>query len=180
MTSWILNSICAQDELQIPSTVRVKLAGMDATVKAAMLKSSHILTSNQTSGSPSTPRTLRKAHSSESVGSPLPPSLSYDHTPTKGSWISGLAGKSTINLHAIDKQGHVRGSSFDAAEALSPGQAPPVIPGDLTMFKSKDKGFVKNITPVKFCSILSSSSSTQLELEIVKKLRLLLRNESAT
>ncbi|OJA17141.1 hypothetical protein AZE42_05097 [Rhizopogon vesiculosus] len=168
------------DELQIPSTVRVKLAGMDATVKAAMLKSSHILTSNPMSGSPSTP-TLRKARSSESIGSPLPPSMSYGHMPTKGSWVSGLAGKSTTDLHALDgRQGHERGLSFDAAQTLSPGHVPPVTPGELITGRSKDKGFVKNITPVKFCSILSSTSSTQLEVEVVKKLRLLLRNESAT
>ena len=154
---------------------------MDATVKAAMLKSSHVLTSNPTSGPPSTPRTLRKAHSSQSIGSPLPPSLSYDHMPTKGSWVSGLAGKSTTDLHALnDKQCHERGSSFDAARTLSRGQTTPVIPGELITSKSKDKGFVKSITPVKFCSILSSTSSTQLEVETVKKLRLLLRNESAT
>ncbi|KAG0706746.1 armadillo-type protein [Suillus ampliporus] len=169
------------DELQIPSTVRVKLAGMDSTVKAAMLKSSHVLTSNPTPGPPSTPRTLRRAHSSQSIGSPLPPSLRYDQMPTKGSWMTGLSGKSTTDLHALDgNQGHERGSSVDAARTLSRGQIPPVIPGDLITSKSKDKGFVKNITPVKFCSILSSTSSTQLELETVKKLRLLLRNESAT
>jgi hypothetical protein len=167
------------DELQIPSTVRVKLAGMDSTVKAAMLKSSHVITSNPTSGSSSTPMTLRKARSSESMGSP--PSMSYDQTPTKGSWIFGLSGKSTTDLHALDgKQGHHdRGLSFDAAQTLSHGQNSPVTPGDLITSKSKEKGFVKSITPVKFCSILASTSSTQLEVEIVKKLRLLLRNESA-
>ncbi|KAG1759198.1 armadillo-type protein [Suillus occidentalis] len=160
------------DELQIPSTVRVKLAGMDSTVKAAMLKSSHVITSNPTSGSPSTPLTLRKARSSESMGSPLPPSMSYDQMPTK---------TSTTDLHALDdKQGHNRGLSCDATQTLSRGQNSPVIPGDLITSKSKEKGFVKNITPVKFCSILASTSSTQLEVEIVKKLRLLLRNESAT
>jgi hypothetical protein len=178
----ILNSTYTQDELQIPSTVRVKLVGMDATVKAAMLKSSHILTSNPTSGSPSTPRTLRKAHSSESISSPLPPSLNYDRVPTKGSWISGLAGKSTTDLHALEgKQGHGHGLSFDATRTLSRGHTHlSATPGELATSKSKDKGFVKNITPVKFCSILTSTSSTQLEVEIIKKLRLLLRNESAT
>ncbi|KAG2146133.1 armadillo-type protein [Suillus bovinus] len=156
------------DELQIPSTVRVKLVGMDATVKAAMLKSSHVITSNPTSGSPSTPMTLRKARSSESMGSPFPPSMSYDQMPTKGSWISGLSGKSTTDLHApLDDQ------------TFSRDQTSPVIPGDLITSKSKEKSFVKSITPVKFCSILASTSSTQLEVEIVKKLRLLLRNESA-
>ncbi|KAG1804946.1 armadillo-type protein [Suillus plorans] len=168
------------DELQIPSTVRVKLAGMDATVKAAMLKSSHVITSNPTSGPPSTPMTLRKARSSESVGSPLPPSMSYDQMPTKGSWISGLSGKSTTDLHALDdRQGHDRGLSVDGTRTFSQGQNSPVISGDLITSKSKEKGFVKNITPVKLCSILASTSSTQLEVEVVKKLRLFLRNESA-
>jgi len=45
--------------------------------------------------------------------------------------------------------------------------------------KSKDKAFGKTVTPVNFCSILFSSSSLTLDIEVVKKLRLMLRNEAA-
>lgn len=41
------------------------------------------------------------------------------------------------------------------------------------------KGSVRDLSPVALCAMLSDTSSTQLEVEIVKKLRLLLRNESA-
>ena len=46
----------------------------------------------------------------------------------------------------------------------------------------KEKGAVvtKNISPTQFCSILTSTSSTQLDVEGLKKLRLLLRNEVAS
>ncbi|KAH7913769.1 armadillo-type protein [Hygrophoropsis aurantiaca] len=171
------------DDLQIPSTLRPKLVNMDATVKAAMLKSSHVLTSNPPVSPPLTPRTVRKARSSESLASPhLPlPSLEYNSRPNP-MWGPAPAGKSTTDLHAQQptRNVHERGISFDAPRTLSYSQTPPVIPGDLITSKSKDKGFVKSITPVKFCSILSGTSSTQLEIETVKKLRLLLRNESAS
>jgi hypothetical protein len=72
--------------------------------------------------------------------------------------------------------GHIRGISCDTATALARSQ---VAAGDLAK-PSKDKGSTKNLTPLRFFSILTGTSSTQLEVENVKKLRLLLRNESAT
>jgi hypothetical protein len=66
--------------------------------------------------------------------------------------------------------------SCDTATAMARGQ---VTAGDLAK-PSKDKGPAKNLTPSRFFSILTGTSSTQLEVENVKKLRLLLRNESAT
>lgn len=35
------------------------------------------------------------------------------------------------------------------------------------------------LTPAKYCNLLTSASSTQLDVEVIKKLRLMLRNESA-
>ncbi|KAF8843694.1 hypothetical protein BDN67DRAFT_944797 [Paxillus ammoniavirescens] len=174
------------DELQIPSTLRPKLANMDAIVKAAMLKSSYVLTTNPPAptAAPSTPRTVRKARSIESIASPHAPLLAMgsDSQPRRGGlWGSALAGKSTTDLHAKDSsdKSHSRGASLDAAQTLSRAQA-PVIPGELVSSKSKEKALGKGITPVKFCSILSSSSSTTLDVEAVKKLRLMLRNEAAS
>jgi hypothetical protein len=65
---------------------------------------------------------------------------------------------------------------------VSSRNPPPVLPSDSAQGRStKDKIFVapKNISPAKFFGILSGTSSTQLDVESVKKLRLLLRNESA-
>ncbi|KAG8213095.1 armadillo-type protein, partial [Butyriboletus roseoflavus] len=167
------------DDLQIPPTLRPKLANMDATVKAAMLKSSQVLTVN-----PSTPRTVRKARSIESIASPHIPlsKLESDSEPRQGGlWGTPLAGKSTTNLHALDSldRSHGRGVSLDATQTLSRAQA-PVIPVELVSSKSKEKAFGKGMTPVKFCSILTSSSSTTLDVEVVKKLKLMLRNEAAS
>lgn len=89
--------------------------------------------------------------------------MDYDfpNPPTRGvaarSAFTHNASKSVIALHASDR-----------------GQS-PVIPGDLP----KSKAAAKNLTPSVLCGILSGSSSTQLDIETVKKLRLLLRNESA-
>ncbi|KAF9243471.1 armadillo-type protein [Melanogaster broomeanus] len=174
------------DELQIPSTLRPKLAGMDATVKAAMLKSSHVLTANPpaATAAPATPRTMRKARSIESITSPHAPlsAMSSDSQPRRGGlWGSALAGKSTTDLHAMESsdKSHARGASFDATRKLSSAQA-PMTAGELVPSKSKEKALGKGITAVKLCSILSSSSSTTLDIEFVKKLRLMLRNETAS
>ncbi|KAI5983410.1 armadillo-type protein [Pisolithus albus] len=172
------------DELQIPPTLRPKLTNMDTSVKAAMLKSSRVLTTNPPvsatpAAQPSTPRTVRKARSIESIISPSA------HTPSQprrgGLWKNALAGKSTTDLHASDGMDkvHGRGRSFDTSRTLSRSETPAVIPGDLMTNKSREKAFGKTITPVKFCSILFSTSSTALEVDVVKKLRLMLRNESA-
>ncbi|RXW23275.1 hypothetical protein EST38_g2577 [Candolleomyces aberdarensis] len=46
---------------------------------------------------------------------------------------------------------------------------------------AKDKnGTVKNLSPTRFCSILQGQSSLQMDVEDIKKLRLMLRNESAS
>src|ERR1700678_3770435 len=69
-----------QDDLQIPSSLRPKLYGMDASVKAAMIKSSQTMAISPVIGhsEPITPRaskSLRRAHSTESLSSPRHPTL---------------------------------------------------------------------------------------------------------
>lgn len=43
----------------------------------------------------------------------------------------------------------------------------------------KDKSISKDKAPLKYTNMLMSSSSLKLDVEVVKKLRLLLRNEPA-
>lgn len=175
-----------QDDLQIPSTLRPKLATMDSTVKAAMLKSSHVLNLN-THEAPTTPRTLRKAHSSESLVTPrtqrIMGGLEFPNPPfLPGSALGNQGSTSSIALSAgvFSGAGHARGSSVDVCRQVSGEKVPPVIPSEFTNSKlTKDKALAKTISPARFCSILTGTSSTQLDLETVKKLRLMLRNESA-
>ncbi|PIL35423.1 hypothetical protein GSI_02150 [Ganoderma sinense ZZ0214-1] len=155
------------DELQIPSTLRPKLATMDPTVKAAFLKSSHVLAQMKPAPAPLTPRTLRRVHSSESMlSSPRPqkPSLEeYDLTETP--LIPMALGTS-----------HSRGKSLDVRrQAMEPKPA-PIAP----LKVSKDKKKSSTTTPEKYVNILLSQSSTNMDIEVIKKLRLLLRNESAS
>ncbi|KXN88618.1 GTPase-binding protein rid1 [Leucoagaricus sp. SymC.cos] len=185
------------DDLQIPSSLRPKLVGMDSTVKAAMLKSSTILAKQPRevpSVLPGTPKsgTLRRALSTESLGSPLqnlsvdqdtfdpprPPfaggQVSAHHSP----YLSGSPSRKASGTHG-------RGLSFDAQRLFSRSQVNLAMESsvDLTpgfgAFNAKEKSAMKakSISPTKFCSILTSTSSLQLELEDIKKLRLLLRND---
>ncbi|OBZ72179.1 GTPase-binding protein rid1 [Grifola frondosa] len=136
------------DELQIPPTLRPKLATMDPTVKAAMLKSSQALTLG-----------VRKARSSDSLTSPSPrPSME----------------ESARARSPFRTTGHGRGLSLDVKRRLADGPSDAGKP-------TKDKRMkLSALAPEKYCSILLGSSSTHLEVESVKKLRLLLRNEAAS
>ncbi|KAI0661800.1 armadillo-type protein [Cubamyces menziesii] len=158
------------DDLQIPSTLRPKLATMDPTVKAAFLKSSHVLAQMRPAAianPPLTPRGLRKAHSSESLASmssprPKKPSLEqYDLSPAQSRQYS---------------TGHARGVSMDVRRQVIDAKPAPIAP--LKTNKDKKKGGV--LSPEKYVSILLGQSSTILDVEVVKKLRLLLRNEAAS
>jgi hypothetical protein len=136
---------------------------------------------------------MRRAHSTDSLGSPLqnisieqddlepprPPfavgQVSAHHSP----YLSGSSPRKTGTSHS-------RGLSFDAQRLFSRSQVNLAASlstdnGSLGAPNSKDKSTVraKNISPTKFCSILTGTSTLQLEIEDVKKLRILLRNESA-
>ncbi|TFK33227.1 armadillo-type protein [Crucibulum laeve] len=183
------------DDLQIPSTLRPKLIGMDSTVKAAMLKSSQtmVVSPDPTPSPPITPRAkaLRRAHSTESLNSPRHAALTSEFDllePPNTACFSGQVSAHHSPYMAGSPRkpsGHTRGLSFDAPRLFSRSQVNLDITNstlDLSGGKiGKEKGISsKNISPTKFFSILSSTSTTQLDVEEVKKLRLLLRNESAS
>lgn len=184
--------------MQIPSALRPKLVGMDATVKAAMLKSSQtmVIPGNTfaTHTTPATPRTaaLRRAHSIESIASPRVSKtfrgqehLEPPHPPFAGGQVSAH------HLPSVDQSptprkssAHIRGLSYDAPNIFSRSQVHlPTSHSTLDLSSAKQikekSGAAKNISPTRFFSILSSTSSTQLDVEDIKKLRLLLRNETA-
>ena len=71
------------------------------------------------------------------------------------------------------KRQRQRGKSVDITNT-----SPKANSSDSLHNKSNSDNY-KDISPMKFCGILTSTSSTQLDIEVVKKLRLLLRNESA-
>ncbi|KAF8133090.1 armadillo-type protein [Mycena galopus ATCC 62051] len=186
------------EDLQIPSTLRPRLIGMESTVKAAMLKSSQTmvpllaplpLPASQATP-PLTPRStaLRRTRSTESLDSPRHSKASLEYLPPRA---PALFGESVGPESPIRKASasHSRGTSFDTARLLSKSQVhlpASVSVVDLTGKAPKERGVpgkekvAKDISPTRFFSILSGTSTTQLDIENVKKLRLLLRNESAS
>ncbi|KAF7336852.1 Drf-GBD domain-containing protein [Mycena venus] len=191
------------EDLQIPSTLRPRLVGMESTVKAAMLKSSQTmalaplplpLPATQNTP-PLTPRSvaLRRTRSTESLDSPRRSKASLEYEPPRAPALFGESAlASSVGPAASPSRktsGHARGTSFDTSRLLSKSQVHlPVSASvvDLTGKASKERGaagkekVAKDISPTRFFSILSGTSSTQLDIENVKKLRLLLRNESAS
>ena len=158
-----------------------------------MLRSSHAIKSAPTT-KPITPKksngNLRKAKSSDSLASPhRQPELSVDIKPapmTAGRFL-GAAMRSSVSLgrHSDDElptspslpkaNRHSRGISLDFSKN---GPGPFSAKNDQNIAKSA-KTWTKDMAPSRYTGILTSTSSLELDIEVVKKLRLLLRNESA-
>jgi hypothetical protein len=165
-----------------------------------MIKSSQTLVTTPVTGlsEPITPRankSLRRAHSSESLSfwHPTIASLAAEYSEashTEGFSVTQVSAHHSPYLASPQSKpssGYPRGRSFDAPRLFSKSQVNLTGSSstlDLTGGgkQGKEKGAVvtKNISPTKFCSILTSTSSTQLDVEGLKKLRLLLRNEVAS
>ncbi|KAH8117766.1 armadillo-type protein [Phellopilus nigrolimitatus] len=168
---------------------------MDYTVKAAMLRSSQTIkaapvpasvTPKKTSG------TLRKSKSSDSVTSPRP---SHEHLasdfpkPQTASRFLGAAMRSSISLARLSSDDessaprtaarHSRGISLDMPRSSSKGHLGLGAKSESTGAKAESK-WAKDMSPSRYANILTSTSSVELDIEAVKKLRLLLRNESAS
>ena len=174
---------------------------MDPSVKAAMLKSSQTmaLAPIPAPDAPTTPpasKGLRRAHSTESLNTPRHPTLASLVNDNSELPYPGLSSAHVSAHHSPylsspqRKASHSRGMSlsFEGGRLFSKSQV-NLVPSssstvDLTSGSKhlKEKGAVltKNISPTRYCSILTSTSSTQLDVEDVKKLRLLLRNETAS
>ncbi|KAH9957444.1 armadillo-type protein [Russula dissimulans] len=166
------------DDLQIPSTLRPKLAGMEPSVKAAMLKSSHVL-APPAATTPAPARGLRRVQSGSSLNLDSPhkdaaavPDQYHYHRPAKSISAQDAA--------AAAGPQHSRGLSVDV---VSPPRRPKSRSGFAASATAGDlygaaRG--KVFSPVQFVSLLTGKSSLGLEVDIVKKLRLMLRNEAAS
>ena len=189
--------------MQIPSNLRPKLYALDSSVKAAMLKSSHTLASSPTTADwerPVTPQSkkgLRRVQSSDTFDTPRQPTLAslaaeesrkLAYPPSLS--VAPVSAHHSPYLLAPQRQAsnHCRGLSFDGERVFSKSQvnlaasssALDLSNQKLTKEKSKDKSGTKTLSPTRFCSLLTGTSTLHLEVEDVKKLRLLLRNESAS
>ncbi|CAK5268292.1 unnamed protein product [Mycena citricolor] len=202
------------EDLQIPTSLRPKLLGMESNVKAAMLKSSQTITPASLSSmglpmppptvAPLTPRSasaLRRTRSTETLDSPRrvksgaaddsfefvqprAPALFAEsaHNASSTSLAGGGAGSRKSSAHS-------RGTSFDKSRLLSMSlsRSQVHLPISASMVDltgrppaARTAAKAKDLSPQRFCSVLTGQSSTELDIEVVKKLRLMLRNESAS
>jgi len=168
---------------------------MEASVKAAMLKSSHVLVPSTTPPAPT--RGLRRVQSGSSLNlesSPhhkgagagaVPDHHHHHHTPTKATSSRAtppgahVGPRDATTAAAAAAAQHSRGKSVDVVSPQRPksrtgsGAAPDL--GANTALGARGKVF----SPVQFVSLLTGKSSLELDVDVVKKLVLLLRNEVA-
>ena len=162
---------------------------MESSVKAAMLKSSQTLSRGSAPQHiplppsplpPPSPHSLRKSHSSQSITSlSSPKKVLLMHDAPRSAGLDDTRGRpffathirtssldtprttsSTVSSHS-EGHGHSRG--------LSMGNGKQTV-------KEKEKN---SVSVARYCSILVGTSTLQIDVETVKKLRLMLRNESA-
>ncbi|KAG8776965.1 hypothetical protein FRC12_000609 [Ceratobasidium sp. 428] len=193
------------DDLQIPSTVRVKLTTLETPVKAAMLRSSHVL--GTMPAAPATPPSLRRTRSNESLASPKPlfalnsaaaasneelvapkPAFLMDEPTSRKSIDSEVYDPST----SPSKRTHARGSSLDLPRSSSVTDLPKGKKDktkdtkETDKQKSKDKNVKPKekerdiISPSKFCQILQNNKTVDMDVDMLRKLRIMLRNEAAS
>lgn len=195
--------------MQIPSTLRPKLVTLDSPVKAAMLKSSqalNLMTTTPVLAPPSAPAlngSLRKSRSIESMPS-TPPRPRSGHVQSPSLDAGNL---STADLFAPPRPLSANfgtGSSFGSSSAdsmqspISRTASVEFLPA-MTDFsvedkkaklnkkdkKTKDKNEKdkipeKELTAEYMSAWLARTNSSELEVDRLKRLRLLLRNETAT
>lgn len=168
------------DDLQIPSTLRPKLAGMESTVKAAMLKSSHVLAPAATAtATPSPTRGLRRVQSGSSIESPPKGSaavLDHPHIANGATTPDARGGPSAVTATTTSAIHHSRGVSIDVPRRPKSRSGFTTSATDLNSSTARGKVY----SPVQIVSLLTGKSSLELEVDVVKKLRLLLRNEAAS
>ncbi|KAG8962099.1 hypothetical protein FRC03_004582 [Tulasnella sp. 419] len=178
------------DDMQIPSTLRPKLITLDSPVKAAMLKSSQTLgaLSAALAEAPETPSkkapTVRKTKSTDTLGSGSP--FPRPNAPFHHGHSSSFDGNSSPISQSPQRP---HSGSFATAEPFSKDIFKPAVfdnsGGAENSSKAKklnkDKGGKeKDLTPEAMALWLANTKSTVIDVEKVKKLRMMLRNEAAS
>lgn len=146
-----------------------------------MLRSSHVLSPQEPTLAPSKRPKLRRSLSSNHIdfalkGLQVPDASTLpkpdDQTPLplpRAPFMrEGISRPSSPSGRS-----HFRGISMDVPRSTSYSSS-----ANKNNIRSV-KGTVKDISPVAMYTMLSDTSTIQLDIELVKKLRLLLRNESA-
>jgi hypothetical protein len=146
-----------------------------------MLKSSHVLAPAATATAPAPTRGLRRVQSGSSINIELPKGavavLDHRHHHTaKGATPPDAQGGPSGATATATSAHHSRGVSVDVA---SP-QRPKSRAGFATAIAAPDSAARGKVySPLQIVSQLTGKSSLELEVDVVKKLRLLLRNEAA-
>lgn len=126
-----------------------------------MLKSSQVIAPGS---APGTSRGLRRVQSGSSLNI---------ESPRKGA-ITDYSSPNTPDRSAVQGAAalqHSRGVSVDVPR--------PKSRTGFTDARDGKGGAQKTLSPMQFVSVLTGKSSLELEVDFVKKLRLLLRNEAA-
>ncbi|KAF9509681.1 hypothetical protein BS47DRAFT_1411651 [Hydnum rufescens UP504] len=155
-----------------------------------MLKSSHVLKTETPLVPPKFPPQLRKSKSSTSLQSQASqphPRSTFSEVPSylqlhDRSATVGLAASLDVSIDSAIYVGPGLEDGASASASSLPHYASssgPLhdIPPVSTSKSGKDQD--RDLSPAKFCLLLKSTGSTDLPVEKVKKLRLMLRNESA-
>ncbi|QRV90145.1 GTPase-binding protein rid1 [Ceratobasidium sp. AG-Ba] len=180
------------DDLQIPSTVRVKLTTLETPVKAAMLRSSHVL--GNIPAAPATPPSLRRTRSNESLASPKPLFALNAGAATSNDELAAPRPAFLADEPGSPSKrgGHARGSSLDLPKSSSLSdlstkgkkskepEKPKSKEADKQKPKDKNAKERDIISPAKFCQILQTSKTVELDVDMLRKLRIMLRNEAAS
>ena len=151
---------------------------MESTVKAAMLKSSHVLGPAATATAPAPTRGLRRVQSGSSIELPLKGSaavLDPPHTANGNGTTMPDARGGPSAVTATTTAAHSRGVSIDVPRRPKSRSGFTTSATELNGSTARGKVF----SPVQIVSLLTGKSSLELEVDVVKKLRLLLRNEAA-
>lgn len=152
--------------------------GMESPVKAAMVRSSNVLT---LSASPQATRTLRRTRSTDSFDSPRKhlhaQDMNYNATSLSNVNFDPMNPHMPASNSTQMFGSHSRHISLDMPQASIQPLGGKKSGNKVN--REKDKTGRKDGPPEKYCQLLATTSSTKIDVEIIKKLRLYLRNEAA-